>query len=151
MYRLLCLLQISAFLGVAFPARAEVSPYPQAEGLEASPDYQVRADNKGIFVHKTPAFSLATFAFTGDAEVLVDVQRPVKNAVIRPLSLGIKPIVKGNTLSFRISRPCQLAIEVDDDLRRPLFLFTILKAARFMRLDESSCETMKPSILQEER
>ena len=123
MHRLLCLVQIAAFLGVACRALAEVSPYPQAEGIEASPDYQLKADNKGIFVQKTPAFSLATFALTRDAEVLVDVQRPIKNAVIRPLSLGIKPIVKGNTLSFDISRPCQMAIEVDDDLRRPLFLF----------------------------
>ena len=107
----------------AIRGRAEVTPYPQTKGIEASPDYQVRADNEDIFVQATPAFSMATYSFTGSAEVVVEVARPIKTAVIRPLSLGIKATVTANKLSFRISRPCHLAIEVDDDLRRPLFLF----------------------------
>lgn len=123
MFRLLCLLLTTALMGMASHARAEVTPYPQAKGIETSPDYRVRAGVKDIFVHKTPAFSMTTFAFTGDAEVIVEVQRLIKAAVIRPLSLGITATVKANTLRFRISRPCCLAIEVDDDLRRPLFLF----------------------------
>jgi len=123
MSRLLYLLLTTALMGMAFRALAEVSPYPQAKGIEASPDYRVRAGGKDIFVHKTPAFSMTTFAFIGDAEVVVEVQRPIKAAVIRPLSLGITASVKADTLRFRISRPCCLAIEVDDDLRRPLFLF----------------------------
>ena len=32
-------------------------------------------------------------------------------------------MVKGSTLRFRVRRPCHLAVEVDEDLRRPLFLF----------------------------
>ncbi len=123
MSRLFYLLLTTALMGMASHARAEVTPYPQAKGIEASPDYRVRAGGKDIFVHKTPAFSMTTFAFTEDAEVVVEVQRPIKAAIIRPLSLGITATVQANTMRFRISRPCCLAIEVDDDLRRPLFLF----------------------------
>jgi Glycosyl hydrolases family 28 len=110
-------------LATAIRAQAEVMPYPQAKGIEASKDYHVRAGNLDIFVQGTPAFSMATFSFTGGAEVVVEVKRPIKTAVIRPLSLGITATVKENKLSFRITQPCHLAIEVDDDLRRPLFLF----------------------------
>jgi hypothetical protein len=123
MSRLLYLLLTTALMVMDFRAQAEVTPYPQATGVEASPDYRVRAGGKDIFVHKTPAFSMTTFAFTGDAEVVVEVQRSITAAVIRPLSLGVTATVNSNTLSFRISRPCNLAIEVDDDLQRPLFLF----------------------------
>ncbi len=113
----------SAIFGGAAFVRGEVTAYPSPIGLDASPDYRVRVDNKDIFVLKSPAFSMATFAFTGEAEVVVDVQHQIKNVVIRPLALGIKATVDENKLRFRISRPCHLAIEVDDDLRRPLFLF----------------------------
>jgi len=109
--------------GAAAIVRGEVISYPIPTGIEASPDYQVRADQKNIFVYKTPVFSMATFAFTGEVEVVLDVKRPVKHPVIRPLALGIKPTMDGNTLRFHISRPCHLAVEVDDDLHRPLFLF----------------------------
>ena len=109
--------------GAATTVCGEVISYPIPTGIEASSDYQVRADQKNIFVYKTPVFSMATFSFTSEVEVVLDVKRPVKHPVIRPLALGIKPTMDGNTLRFHISRPCHLAVEVDEDLHRPLFLF----------------------------
>ena len=103
--------------------RGEVIVYPQPKGIEPSADYQVRADNKEVFTYQTPVFSMATFAFTGEVDVVVTVKRPILHPVVRPLSLGIKPEVKGNTLRIHLSRPCHLAVEVDEDLHRPLFLF----------------------------
>ena len=104
-------------------AKGEVIAYPAPRGMDASLDYQVRADGKNIFVYKTPVFSMATFSLCGEAEVVLDVKRAIKRPVIRPLALGIKPTVEGSTLRFRINHPCNLAVEVDEDLHRPLFLF----------------------------
>lgn len=114
---------LSAVLGGTAFAQSVVTTYPVPKGMEPSPDYQVTAGGKAVFVYKTPAFSMATFATTGAVDVDVKVQRPIARPVIRPLARGIKPSVQRSSLRFRIPGPCQLAIEVDDDLRRPLFLF----------------------------
>lgn len=104
-------------------ARGEAIAYPTPRGMEPSPDYQVVAGGKPIFVYRTPAFSFATFAVTGDVDVEVRVQRPITRPVIRPLSRNLKPIVNRGSLRFHLPGPCKLAVEVDDDLHRPLFLF----------------------------
>ena len=103
--------------------KADIITYHYPKKFQASTDYRVTAGNKNIFTYKTPVFSMAAFAFDGEADVVVDVGRPIKHPLVRPLSLGIKPSVAGNRLRFRISRPCHLAMEVDEDLHRPLFLF----------------------------
>jgi len=66
---------------------------------------------------------MAPFAFTGEVDVVVDVKRPISRPIVRPLSLGIVPKVEGNTLRIHLTHPCHLAVEVDADLHRPLFLF----------------------------
>lgn len=110
-------------LGGAPSSQAEVTAYPVPKGIEPSPDYQLTAGGKSIFVYKTPAFSMATFATTGEADVEVKVQRAITRPVIRPLARGIQPVAGRGSLRFRLPGPCHLAVEVDEDLRRPLFLF----------------------------
>ena len=100
-----------------------VTAYPVPKGVEASPDYLVSAGGKNIFVYRTPVCSLAAFAVTGEVDVEVKVQRPITHPAIRPLARGIKPVVDRGSLRFCLPGPGQLAIEVDDDLHRPLFLF----------------------------
>ncbi len=112
-----------AVSGVAALAGGVVTAYPVPQGMEASPDYLVSAGGQSIFVYRTPVCSLATFAVTGEVEVEIKVQRPITHPVIRPLARGIKPVVERGSLRFRLPGPGQLAIEVDDDLHRPLFLF----------------------------
>jgi len=119
---LVALALIAIFDGTSF-ARGEVTAYPVPKGMEPSPDYQVIAGGKPVFVYKTPAFSFAAFATTGDVDVEVKVQRPISRPVIRPLARGLKPVVEGGNLRLHLPGPFQLAVEVDADLHRPLFLF----------------------------
>lgn len=114
---------LGCWFGNPAALRAEVIAYPVPPGIEASTDYKVVAGNTNIFVYKTPVLSFASFALEGEAEVVLVVDRPIKRPVIRPLSLGIKPTVEGNTIRFRIRQPCHLVVEVDEDTKRPLFLF----------------------------
>lgn len=116
-------LVLPVFFGGSGIAWGEVTAYPVPRGVEASADYQVTAGGNSVFVYKTPVFSMATFATTGEADVEVKVQRPITRPVVRPLSRGIKPSVERDTLRLHIPGPCLLAVEVDEDLHRPLFLF----------------------------
>ena len=120
--RLAALVLLAVSGGTAI-AGGEATAYPVHKGMEPSPDYQVIAGGKAVFVYKTPAFSMATFAVTGEVEVVVKVQRPISRPMIRPLARGIKPVVEGGNLRFHLPGPGQLAVEVDEDLHRPLFLF----------------------------
>lgn len=69
--------------------------------------------------------SMATFDFTGEVEVMVKKNNgTVRNAVVRPLSAGVKSKLQGNTVTFRLDRPCNLSVEFDGDKHHNLHLFT---------------------------
>ena len=61
--------------------------------------------------------------FSGElkCEVLYDYEP--KSCVIRPLSLGIKPELCGNKVSFTIDKPCNISVEVNDDILDSLIVF----------------------------
>jgi hypothetical protein len=119
-----CLCGILHAAVLAGMGHAEAIVYPVAPGLEPSPDYELRADGRSVFVHASPAFSFASFSMNGAVKVAVQVKRPVRRAIVRPLALGITASVdQAGVLSLVLKRPCHIAIEVDDDLRRPLFVF----------------------------
>jgi hypothetical protein len=119
---LVCCIIHAAML--AARGHGEVVVYPVPSGIAPSLDYELRADGKSVFVHACPAFSFASFSLEGKAQMVVHVNRPIKRAVVRPLALGITAFVdQAGVLSFTLEHPCNIAIEVDDDLRRPLFVF----------------------------
>ena len=109
--------------GTQHGVTAEVTTYEAPTGVTPSPDYRVQAAGHEVFVHGTPTFSLAAFAFSGEVEVTVTVQVPIQNVVIRPAALTVAPVVEGGVIRFRLNRPCHLSIEVNNDLERALFLF----------------------------
>lgn len=131
------LLRVSIAAGFAaggpLPAQGAVTTYPVPREIDPSPDYAVRAGGKAVFVYQSPAFSMATFAVSGGADVVVEPRRPIRQAVVRPLSRSIQPTVEGQTVRFRIPGPCHLAVEIDEDLRRPLFLFANAPEERISR------------------
>ena len=77
--------------------------------------YAVTIDGK-----PAPVFSAALnvnfISFDATGPVAVTVQLPeddywVEGAVVRPLARGIKPTIKGNTLSFQVTAPAKLSVE----------------------------------------
>ena len=68
--------------------------------------------------------SLAYFSTTGNVEVAVRLNEgTLHTARIRPLSYGIKPKIKGNTIYFKIDKPCNLTVEMNGDIFHNLHLF----------------------------
>ena len=69
--------------------------------------------------------SMAYFDFCGSVDVSVtSIDRPIQSVVVRPLSYGIVPEVQANTLTFTLTQPRNLVIQIDDDIFDVLHLFS---------------------------
>lgn len=113
-----------------------VVTYPAPEGIAASADTSITVNGAPVFVYETavnhnrafieyPELSttpVAYFDFQGQADVGISVPG-AQTAVVRPLSLGIRPRVQGGVVRFSLRRPALLTIEVNGDTRRAIHLF----------------------------
>lgn len=78
-----------------------------------------------VDMHHVCKSSMVCFDFEGTVEFSVTFNRgSVHSARIRPLSYGFKPVVKGNTLRFSLTKPCNLSVEVNGDIYQNLQIFT---------------------------
>ena len=128
----------SAFANV----NSKVVVYPAPEGVAMNSDFmvQVRAEGADDWQtassylikvdkvvgasHQVQNASMASFDFSGKAEVKIVYNKGnIRKAKVRPLSYGIEPQIKGDTLSFIIDTPRNLSVEVNDDIFHNLHLF----------------------------
>lgn len=68
---------------------------------------------------------LAGFAYwemSGPVQVEVNAKRLFKSVAVRPISRGIQPVVQGQRISFRLTGPGQVTVELDGR-HHPLHLF----------------------------
>lgn len=87
-------------------------------------EYGVKVDKVVGSGHSVQKASMAYFDFSGTVEVAVTSNNgAINKARIRPLSYGIKSKIKGNTLSFTLSNPANLSVEINDDIFHNLHLF----------------------------
>jgi DNA-binding protein YbaB len=56
---------------------------------------------------QTEIASFAYFDFSGQVSIEMTSNKEIKSVDIRPKSYGIKPVIKGNTIKFDLSRPCK--------------------------------------------
>lgn len=107
------------------PAARAPRVYPAPAGLAPSPEFRVFVDGREVFVHDNPAAALAAFDM-GDGPVSVEIRprRDAKWVDVRPLSRGVRARVEdGNVVRLTLDRPGNFSVEINRDLRRPLFLF----------------------------
>jgi hypothetical protein len=94
------------------------------QAWKALASYLVNVDEVRDTKHHVENASMSYFDFSGEIEVVVKYNRgDIRTARVRPLSYGIVPEVKGNTLTFRLERPCNLSVEVNGDIFHNLHLF----------------------------
>ena len=87
-------------------------------------EYGVKVDKVVGSGHSVQKASMTYFDFSGTVEVAVTSNNgAINKARIRPLSYGIKSKIKGNTLSFTLSNPANLSVEINDDIFHNLHLF----------------------------
>ena len=100
-----------------------VVTYPTPEGAPQASDFQVKVDGQAQFVHDSAIAAFCTFSFRGKVRVSVTHQKAFARVDIRPKSRNVSFTVEDGTIHFDLERPCQLSIELDGDIERPLFLF----------------------------
>ncbi|RCW39719.1 glycosyl hydrolase family 28, partial [Paenibacillus prosopidis] len=123
-----------------FPTKAEAATtlvtYPApATGVTMNTTYTVQVRVPGgawqnVDVYNTtvgivPAnASIAYFDTDGPVELSVTYNSgTVTSAAVHPTSKGITPAVNGNTMTFSISGPTKLSLEVNDNINNNLHLF----------------------------
>ncbi len=112
----------------------DVTNYPIPKGESVYDGYQVQIDGQSVAVYSCRVSAipfnlywtgcqrpieqseLAGFAYwdmKGRVKIQVTVKRAVEKVVVRPLSLGITPEVKGHTISFALDRIMPIVVEVN--------------------------------------
>lgn len=133
--------------------------YPQPEGARERRDFKVQVrqpeeDWQELFVyeakvdmHQVRQASVAYFDMFGTIEVRVEclTTRP-EQVVIRPLSIAIPLVCEGNSISFTLSKPCKLSIEVNGDRFGNLHLFANPLEKLPPMPDDSAVLLIKPGI-----
>jgi len=118
--------------------QTKVILYPAPSGIEGASDIIITVEDEPVFVYdtavnftrmyirdpileKTP---MAYFDFSGTVNVKIKAPgKDIDSVTIRPISLGIVPIVRGDTISFKLDKPAQLTIEINNDVHRAIHLF----------------------------
>ena len=123
--------------------------YAAPAGEAASDDFSVRIDGQPVFVYparvsampvnqvwpgyqrpmdQTELASFAYFDMSSPVQVEITSRKPIEQVTLRPLSYGIQVRVTGQTISFRLEKPCQVVLEVND-WHNALHLFANLPEA----------------------
>jgi hypothetical protein len=97
--------------------------YEAPQGAESAPEFEVEVNGQKIFVYNTRPAAFAYFSFEGKVDVKVTFLAPVYNFDIRPKSRNIQAELYRNQIQFSLDKPENLSIEINKNLKRPLFLF----------------------------
>jgi hypothetical protein len=127
-----CLTVVSGNQLITYPApeKAElnkdftVKVRQEEQEWKIVPAYLVNVDEVQDTKHRPENASMSYFDFSGEVEIAITFNcGDIRIARIRPLSYGISPEITGNTLTFRLERPCNLSVEVNGDIFHNLHLF----------------------------
>ncbi len=99
---------------ITFPAPVD---FPYAN------DFRVMVNDKESFVYDNRVAAYTIFEISGETIVEVQFFGKIYDVDIRPRSLNIVPQVTDGKVIFTLSKPCNLSVEINKNLKRPLFVF----------------------------
>lgn len=94
-----------------------------AASLPRAADFRVLANGADVPVLDTQVGAVASFAFSGVVEVVIEVEHAPMAVVVRPLSRAIPRRIEDRRITLTLDQPGNFSLERDGDIRRPLFLF----------------------------
>lgn len=99
-------------------AGSEVTAYPAPPGLETSPDFKVKVNNREVWTQcigdgGMENLNVTRFACSGSMTIQIVAPSDIKTFVIRPKSRGVTAKVSGREMVFTIPGPQKLYIEID--------------------------------------
>ena len=116
---LIILLAVLSVSGYATDLRIYAAP----EGAESAPEYELEVNGQKVFVYNTRPAAFAYFSFEGKVDVKITFLAPIYSFDIRPKNRNVKGELSRNQIQFSLDQPGNLSIEINKNLKRPLFLF----------------------------
>jgi hypothetical protein len=129
------LLLLLSLLILHLPAQ-ELVIYPAPEGAEAAPEFELEVNGQPVFVYNTRSAALAYFSFEGKVEIKVTILSAVNSFDIRPKSRNIRPELYRNQVMFSLDQPGNLSLEINRNIKRPLFIFANPPEKEFLKKDD---------------
>ncbi|MDR2968770.1 MAG: hypothetical protein LBV32_04090 [Tannerellaceae bacterium] len=117
---------IISFIAIAQLLSAGIRTYDYPEEAKPSGRFKLKAGGMSVLVMSNPIpCSFAAFEMQPNESVTVEIEdiNDVKWVDVRPLSAGIKPVFKGNKITFTIPKTGNYSIEINGELEHPLFIF----------------------------
>jgi len=103
---------------------ASIRTYSCPEEIKASDSYTLTVDGIPVHVIDNPVpCSFAAFEMEQAVSVEIESKVTVKWVNVRPLSAGIKPVIKEDKICFTITEPGNYSVEINGKLSHPLFIF----------------------------
>jgi hypothetical protein len=102
---------------------AKLIHYEAAANAQTANDFEVFINGQKAFVYNTRPAAFAYFSFNGQVDVQIICPGQIFNHDIRPLSKSVASSVYRNEIRFTLREPANLSIEVNKNIKRPLFLF----------------------------
>jgi len=107
---------------------AYIRTYSYPEEIKASDNYALTVDGISVLVMDNPVpCSFAAFEMEQVVSVEIESKVTVKWVDVRPLSAGIRPVIKDDKICFDITKPGNYSIEINGRLSHPLFILPIPK------------------------
>jgi polygalacturonase len=115
--------------------KSKLVTYPAPADEPASQDFSLLVENQEVFVYQarvsawpinqvwpgyqrpTDQTEMASFAYfdcSGKVGVELTTTKAIETVTVRPLSLGIEPVIEGDKISFEMPGPGQIVVEVND-------------------------------------
>lgn len=98
-----------------------MTAYGIPEGIPHSSRFKVEINGKPVDVASTAAADFVTVAADAGFVVEVTVPDKINKVQVRPLRLGIEPIIDGSAVRLAFTGPVNASIEIDG--LKPLFVF----------------------------
>lgn len=118
-------------LGFIPDTSAEIVAYPAPPGLKTSPDFTVKVNNVPVWVERIGSkldtlkyklysgrvmedLNVANFSCSGKLEIRITASEKIDSFIIRPKSRGIRANVNGYEITFTITGPQKLYLEINN-------------------------------------
>jgi hypothetical protein len=101
---------------------SKISHTHPAQEVRASENFRVKVDGQDVFTYHCRSANYAVLSGEGCLQVEVEVLFPFQDVTVRPLQLGIIPETKCSTIRFTVEAPAKISIELDGDIKNPLFI-----------------------------
>jgi hypothetical protein len=109
-----------SFCVTGFP---QTKLYQQPRDYDYANDFKVRVNDRESFVYNNRVAAFTSFVLDGETTIEVQFFGKIYDLDIRPKSLNIIPRIEDGKIIFTLSKPCNISVEINKNLKRPLFVF----------------------------